>query len=49
MGFCLGRIAAVSHFHPWPSPAGLHSGAALQQPLHKKVNKKGAHWTPTQK
>jgi hypothetical protein len=49
MGFPLGRIAAVGRFHPWPSPAGLHGKVALNQTLNKKVNKKGAHWTPTQK
>jgi hypothetical protein len=49
MGFPLGRIAAVSRFHPWPFPAGLDGRAAFQQPLKKKGEKKGAHWTPSQK
>jgi len=43
MGFPLGRIAAVGRFQQWPSPQGSTAGLPLQQPLHKKVNKKGAH------
>jgi len=49
MGFSLGRIAAVSRFHPWRSPQGYKAGLPCGNPYTKKANKKGAHWTPSQK